>query len=190
MQELANPIWWAFGIVARKPVHATSLYSYANVAWNAIGLNALPDYLAVIVTGWIIKLAAEDRYPLALLILLDLAADSAIFSLSLLISYALTYASISLVHMPARLGPLTDLLYPMGTHSHGMFANALTTYATSLIWLAFVFTILALAWLKRISGIAVAVLESRLVTELPVVMIVGGLCLLCWPILFAAHLLR
>ena len=40
--------------------------------------------------------------------------------------------------------------------------------------------------LKRSSRLAVTILESRIVRELPVAIIIGVPCLLSWPVLFVA----
>ena len=69
------------------------------------------------------------------------------------------------------------------------FAFIASTYATSIMWILFVFAVLLIAQLKRMSEIFVRAFELRLVHELPIAMIVGIPCLLSWPGLFLIKLI-
>jgi len=60
----------------------------------------------------------------------------------------------------------------------------LTTYTTSAVWFLFVFNVLFVGFLKRVSSYAVVILESKLAQQLSFGLVVGMICLLSWPILF------
>ena len=85
--------------------------------------------------------------------------------------------------------PHLTLAYFLSVYSEPYWlAYVVTTYSTSFIWFAFLFTVFATAQLKRLSAILSHLLESKWVAELPILMMVGLLCMLCWPALLIANL--
>ncbi len=158
------------------------LFGMKHIFWllfNATGVNLIPDLVSLIETGIILKYASRQNSHLFLLFLLDLILTTAIW----IVAHMITYFSISYYDGIS----LEQFLHLYSIKAHPEYLSYIfTTYATSLIWWIFLMVALVAGVLKRSSRLAVTILESRIVRELPVAIIIGVPCLLSWPVLFVA----
>ncbi|MDG4474660.1 hypothetical protein [Thiovibrio frasassiensis] len=156
----------------------------AAVLFDSSGINILPDFVSIAETGWILKKATEKNANLPALFILDLFLTSLIWFAG--------HASGTLYSAYILPGDLALLSLECIKNDYSLIQGngsvwlsfILTTYTTSIIWFCFVFSILFIGGAKRLSKRAVVILETKWVFELPVLTIVGLLCLLSWPILF------
>jgi len=156
--------------------------------FDSIGINLVPDYISLAETGWIINKACKKESNLLGLFFIDIMLTTTISMVSHILAYM--YSAIFIYGSPLS---LDDFLFAYTFVHHnemligyaiGNWAFVASTFSTSLLWILFIFSVLSIALLKRLSSYAVAVLESKWVAELPIVLFVGLLCLFSWPILF------
>ncbi len=158
----------------------TSPYKLFELVWDSLGINVVPDYLSIIETGWILGLATRAKSNIAKLAALDFVLTTLIWLFSHFVAFVVTKFTVE---------PHLTLAYFLSVYSEPYWlAYVVTTYSTSFIWFAFLFTVFATAQLKRLSAILSHLLESKWVAELPILMMVGLLCMLCWPALLIANL--
>jgi len=150
---------------------------------GGLALNFLPDVLSISETGWIIRKASDPSRSLLGLFLLDILLTTALW----LGPSALEYWFNTTFVYTKEAWDFSNRYTTPSYLNHIVYA--LTTYSTSVVWFGFVGTVLLLAFCKRASTLVVRVLEWRVVSTLPVAMIVGTLCFLAWPVLFVLRLL-
>ena len=192
--EIGDYILWISGFLGRNILGSEVPASIARhldtftvflVIWNSLGINLFPDFVSVIETGWIIKLSTDRRQGIVTLALIDLTLTTLIW----VVAHATAWVVTALYGGFNYKVFFLFMISQYGAQSPSLSAYIFTTYMTSILWFVFLFTVLAIAQLKRMSKIAVRILESRWVAELPIIIIVGNLCLLSWPILFLANLI-
>ena len=154
------------------------------VLFDSIGFNAIPDFLSVAETGWILKKATRKNSNILALFFLDLFLTTLICLSAHIIAFL--YSAFILP------GDIRFLSIETIKYNYSIFngigasklAFILTTYTTSAVWFLFVFNVLFVGFLKRVSSYAVVILESKLAQQLSFGLVVGMICLLSWPILF------
>ena len=161
-----------------------SIKDFLWVGNNAVWVNIIPDYVSLVETGIIIHLASRKGAHLGRLLIIDFIITTLIWVIThyvcnLLINF---FSQSSLTNSYSFLS-----IYDPKKQIPNWTVYALTTYSTSFIWWMFLSTVFAANTLRRSSIWAMRLLESRIATELPVLLIVGMPCLFSWPILFIAR---
>lgn len=154
--------------------------------WDSLGWNVVPDIISISETAWVIRLASNARSSLLRLAVLDLC-------LTTLISLTWICVVALLIYRVNPVGILSGLLV-FGNAGEGgglhhvnfslFWIFILTAYATSALWLGFITLTVVFGFLRRVSSLAVRVLESRTVHELPIGSAVGMVCLASWILYF------
>jgi len=148
---------------------------------EALAVNLIPDFISLVETGIILKHATKKDARLGLLLALDLILTTLVWMTTHGIAFVFANVTAGLPWWGFW------MQYSPASGSPDWIAYALTTYATSALWWLFLFAIFLFWWLKRTSGIVVKILESRIVANMPIALVVGIPCLICWPLLFLAR---
>ena len=152
------------------------------IAWSSLGFNIVPDLVSIAETAWIISLASRPRANLLSLVVLDLILTTVIWFIWIFAADWLLLGfsfDTFVTHLsPSRSGIAAEWVF------------ALTTYATSALWIGFVIVTLIVGTLRRTSICVVRLLESRLVQELSILFLTSVICLASWLVFLVAWVLR
>ena len=158
-----------------------SVYSLKGaflIGYGAIGTNLIPDFISLAETGIILKFAMRKNAHLGWLVFVDILLTAGVWIASHWTAY--WFASIT---TKGTIGLFWDI-YNFNVRDPTWFCYALTTFSTSILWWLFLVSVFTVIWLKRVSKFIASILESSVVAEIPLVLIVGIPCLLSWPALF------
>ncbi|MFH0780409.1 MAG: hypothetical protein V2B20_00410 [Pseudomonadota bacterium] len=143
----------------------------------AVMVNIVPDMISLFETGFILRFSRNGGVNTFMLFIVDLALTTLIW-----IAW-----NIYLMHFDpvvAQWAESNSLWSLYSFDSSPLWITfAISTYATSLLWFAFVSIIVAIGSCKRASRRLVSIIESPVVAQLPITLIVGVPCLVAWPIL-------
>lgn len=163
------------------------------VFYDALGLNVIPDFVSLLETAWILRIACKKEAPLILLLLLDFLLTTLIWMAALgvatlntaILTYGIDFFTSHDFPIYDYLNKVFNFSLPTAVSPVPFYwAMVSTTYTTSLLWILFIVTILSIAFLKRTTSILVTLLESKWVINFPIVLVVGIPCLIAWPVLF------
>lgn len=167
-----------------SPGETLSLFSTKNfllVLYDALWVNIIPDMISIAETGWIIKRANRKGSSLWQLFALDLFLTTLIW----ITAHTIGYSFVTKI----GLGGFGLISISEFYSDPVWFSYAVSTYATSAIWIGFIISVLCLATLKRMFSFMVRVLESSLMQEFPVFLMIGIPCLFCWPVLLIIRMI-
>lgn len=171
---------WYIGYYEFVPTY--SIKHLFGIIYGSFGLNVIPDFISLCQTGYIIKLASRKGSSLLKLSFLDFILTTLIAvsaHIIMIIIFVNTYDS--------SISELLNMNYTLQS-CPDKFSYILTTYFTSISWLGFIITVSSIAALKRSSDLMVWLFETKIVQDIPFLLIVGVPCLISWPILFIINI--
>lgn len=148
------------------------------LTYESLGLNVFPDFISLCETSVILKLASRRESNLMKLVIVDFVFTTLIWLVAHLLAYWF--------YLLTKVGPAVPFgtFYNFTTLDASWISYVLTTYSTSFFWWLFILVVVFTSIMRRFSTFLTKILETRIVMEIPIMIIVGIPCLLSWIVLF------